>query len=172
MGYFNHNADFYGLDPLVRKKKRKYLLEVEGLEGVWVLAASSRPDLIDPALLRPGRLDRSVECTLPDSKEREEILSVLLRERQLCEGLDLAEVAEATKGLTGADLRALLHTATLEAEIDLGPEVILTTHHLLEAASKTKASVTPTEVARYRRLYATFRGEEPLEVPQQRATLR
>jgi len=93
---------------------------VEGLEGVWVLAASSRPDLIDPALLRPGRLDRSVECTLPDSKEREEILSVLLRERQLCEDLDLAEVAEATKGLTGADLRALLHTATLEAEIDLG----------------------------------------------------
>ena len=62
MGYFNHNADFYGLDPLVGKNKRKYLRQVEGLEGVWVLAASSRPDLIDPALLRPGRLDRS-DCS-------------------------------------------------------------------------------------------------------------
>ena len=48
--------------PLEAKNKRKYLRQVEGLEGVWVLAASSRPDLIDPALLRPGRLDRS-DCS-------------------------------------------------------------------------------------------------------------
>ena len=52
---------------------------VEGLDGVWILAASSRPDLIDPALMRPGRLDRSILCPMPGVKERKEILGVLTR---------------------------------------------------------------------------------------------
>ncbi|XP_028926421.1 peroxisome biogenesis factor 1 [Ornithorhynchus anatinus] len=89
---------------------------VEGLEGVYVLAATSRPDLIDPALLRPGRLDKCVYCPPPlDQASRLEILQALSASLPLADDVDFQPLAAATEAFTGADLRALLHNAQLEA---------------------------------------------------------
>ncbi|KAF9175027.1 Peroxisome biosynthesis protein pex1 [Mortierella sp. AD010] len=87
----------------------------EGLDGVYVLAATSRPDLIDPALLRPGRLDKSLLCGMPNLQERFEILTCLARKMEVAEDVDLMECARRTDGLTGADLQAVLYNAHLEA---------------------------------------------------------
>ncbi|XP_029414212.1 peroxisome biogenesis factor 1 isoform X2 [Nannospalax galili] len=88
---------------------------VEGLQGVYVLAATSRPDLIDPALLRPGRLDKCVYCPPPDQVSRLEILNVLSDPLPLADDVDLQHVASVTDSFTGADLKALLYNAQLEA---------------------------------------------------------
>lgn len=87
----------------------------EGLEGVYVLAATSRPDLIDSALLRPGRLDKSLLCDIPTVGERLSILSALARKLELAENVDLAPLAERTANYTGADLQAMLYNAHLDA---------------------------------------------------------
>ncbi|KIY63560.1 AAA-domain-containing protein [Cylindrobasidium torrendii FP15055 ss-10] len=87
----------------------------EGLDGVYVLAATSRPDLIDSALLRPGRLDKSLLCNMPDVEERKDILLAVTRKVVLDPGVDLDEVAAATEGFSGADLQALVYNANLEA---------------------------------------------------------
>lgn len=88
---------------------------VEGLQGVYVLAATSRPDLIDPALLRPGRLDKSLYCPPPDLEARLEILQALSSGLSLTADVDLEQLAAATEQFTGADLKALLYNAQLEA---------------------------------------------------------
>ncbi|CAL8362506.1 unnamed protein product, partial [Arctogadus glacialis] len=94
---------------------------VEGLQGVYVLAASSRPDMIDPALLRPGRLDKSLYCPPPDVEDRVEILQALSGALALGPDVDLRQLAEATELFTGADLKALLYNAQLEALHAGGP---------------------------------------------------
>ena len=84
-------------------------------EGVIVLAATNRQDILDPALLRPGRFDRQIYVGLPDIKGREEILKVHAREKPLAEDVVLKDVARATSGFTGADLENLLNEAALLA---------------------------------------------------------
>ncbi|XP_043923611.1 peroxisome biogenesis factor 1 [Protopterus annectens] len=87
---------------------------VEELQGVYVLAATSRPDLIDPALLRPGRLDVSVYCPPPDQASRVEILKALSQTLPLADDVDFKQIASMTEHFTGADLKALLYNAQLE----------------------------------------------------------
>ena len=82
-------------------------------EGVVVLAATNRVDILDPALLRPGRFDRQVFVGLPDIKGREEILKIHAKGKPLAEDVDLVRVARATAGFTGADLENLLNEAAL-----------------------------------------------------------
>ena len=92
------------------------LVEMDGFtanSGVVVLAATNRVDILDPALLRPGRFDRQVYVGLPDIKGREEILKVHTRNKPLAEDVDLAEIARGTAGFTGADLENLLNEAAL-----------------------------------------------------------
>ena len=92
------------------------LVEMDGFtanSGVVVLAATNRVDILDPALLRPGRFDRQVYVRLPDIKGREEILKVHARNKPLAEDVDLAEIARGTAGFTGADLENLLNEAAL-----------------------------------------------------------
>ena len=91
----------------------------EGLEGVYVLAATSRPDLIDPALLRPGRLDKSLLCDLPDLDDRTDILSALSSKLELGPDVAISDIAERTEGYSGADLQAVLYNAHLEAIHDV-----------------------------------------------------
>ncbi|XP_065255805.1 peroxisomal ATPase PEX1 isoform X2 [Emys orbicularis] len=88
---------------------------VEGLQGVYVLAATSRPDLIDPALLRPGRLDKCLYCPPPDQTSRFEILKALSHSLPLANDVDFQHLAAKTEHFTGADLKALLYNAQLEA---------------------------------------------------------
>src|SRR5215213_1672852 len=94
------------------------LTEMDGFsskEGVIVLAATNQPDVLDKALLRPGRFDRRVVVNLPDKVGREEILKVHTRSVPLARGVDLEELAASTPGLSGADLRNLVNEAALLA---------------------------------------------------------
>ena len=94
------------------------LVEMDGFaanEGVIVLAATNRQDILDPALLRPGRFDRQVYVGRPDMKGREEILKVHARKKPLAEDVDLKEIARETTGFTGADLENLMNEAALLA---------------------------------------------------------
>ena len=94
------------------------LVEMDGFganEGVIVLAATNRPDILDPALLRPGRFDRQVTVGYPDVKGREEILQVHAKNKPLAPDVDLHQIAATTVGFTGADLENLLNEAALLA---------------------------------------------------------
>ncbi|OXH34334.1 peroxin-1 [Cryptococcus neoformans] len=88
----------------------------QGLSGVYVLAATSRPDLIDPALLRPGRLDKSIICDMPSTSDRLEIMKAVVKKGklELGEDVDLEVVARESEGFSGADLQALVYNAHLE----------------------------------------------------------
>ena len=92
------------------------LVEMDGFvanEGVIVLAATNRPDILDPALLRPGRFDRQVTVGLPDIKGRTEILKVHARNKSLAPDVSLEDIGKSTVGFTGADLENLLNEAAL-----------------------------------------------------------
>ena len=99
----------------------------EGLSGVYVLAATSRPDLIDSALLRPGRLDKSLICDLPNIEDRLDILQALSKSLKISSDVlhgvqaqrNLVEIAHRTEGYSGADLQAIVYNAHLEAIHDV-----------------------------------------------------
>ena len=94
------------------------LTEMDGFganEGIIIIAATNRPDVLDPALLRPGRFDRQVTVNLPDVKGREEILGVHAKNKTLAEGITLKNLAKRTPGFSGADLENLLNEAALLA---------------------------------------------------------
>ena len=92
------------------------LVEMDGFEAntsVIVIAATNRPDVLDPALLRPGRFDRQVTVTAPDRKEREQILKVHARNKKLAKDADLGVIARRTAGFSGADLANVLNEAAI-----------------------------------------------------------
>ncbi len=94
------------------------LVEMDGFgttEGIIVLAATNRPDILDPALLRPGRFDRQIQVNRPDVKGREEILKVHAKNKRLDESVNLHTIARSTAGFTGADLSNLLNEAAILA---------------------------------------------------------
>ncbi|CAJ1084002.1 peroxisome biogenesis factor 1 [Xyrichtys novacula] len=112
---------------------------VEGLQGVYMLAATSRPDLIDPALLRPGRLDKSLYCPPPDQEARVEILKALSVGVTLAPDVDLEQLAAVTEQFTGADLKALLYNAQLEA---VHSSLASSTLHELTSGSESDMSLS------------------------------
>ena len=92
-----------------------FLTEMDGLEelvDVIVIAASNRPDILDPALLRPGRFERVIELKLPDEKAREEILTIHTKNKPLSSKISLADIAKRTEGFSGADLKGLINRAS------------------------------------------------------------
>ncbi len=94
------------------------LVEMDGFEsneGIILMAATNRPDVLDPALLRPGRFDRQVIVPRPDVRGRQEILSVHVKNNPLSEDIDLAVIARSTPGLSGADLENLVNESALHA---------------------------------------------------------
>lgn len=94
------------------------LTEMDGFgvnEGIIIIAATNRPDVLDPALLRPGRFDRQVQVNLPDAKGREEILKVHARGKIFAKGVSLKNISSRTVGFSGADLENLLNEAALLA---------------------------------------------------------
>jgi len=94
------------------------LVELDGFEsnsGLVVMSATNRPDILDPALLRPGRFDRKIILDLPDLKDREEILKIHIRNKPLAGNVNLKRIAERTPGFSGADLENLLNEAALLA---------------------------------------------------------
>ncbi|CAM8924467.1 unnamed protein product [Rhodiola kirilowii] len=146
----------------------QFLTELDGVEvltGVFVFAATSRPDLLDAALLRPGRLDRLLFCDFPSKHERLDILRVLSKKLPLAEDVDLEAIAEITEGFSGADLQALLSDAQLaavheileNAEIDKpNKKPVIRDRFLKSVASVAKPSVSDTEKQRLYSIYNQF----------------
>jgi len=106
------------------------LVEMDGITdnaGVLIIAATNRPDVLDPALLRPGRFDRQITVSLPDRKGRRAILAVHARNKKLADDLDLDALAKRTPGFSGADLENVLNEAAILAVRD-GAELINMSH--------------------------------------------
>jgi len=113
------------------------LVEMDGFEptqNIIVIAATNRPDVLDPALLRPGRFDRRVTIDLPDLKDREDILLVHARKKPLAKGVNLRKIAERTAGFSGADLANILNEAAILAAREDKKEIV--NENLFEAIEK------------------------------------
>lgn len=158
---------------------------VEALEGVWILAAASRPDLLDPALLRPGRIGTVIFCPHPDKNDRKLILETLGEKLHFAGDVNLADVADRTEGFTGADLQAVLYAAQMLAYDDVHEEektlkssaednsfgeamksydehgvdagqLSITQHHIMSAVQDTKPSLSPKEKEKFQLIYSKF----------------
>jgi cell division protease FtsH len=113
------------------------LVEMDGFgtdEGIIVIAATNRPDVLDPALLRPGRFDREVTIDLPDLQGREQILKVHLKKVKVGGDVDVTRLARGTPGYSGADLAAIINEAAIMAALQRRDEIYM--EHLEEAREK------------------------------------
>ena len=125
---------------------------IEKLEGIVVLAATNRLDIIDPALLRPGRFDRLIYVPPPDLEARYEILKVHTRRMPLAEDVDLKKIAERTELYSGADLAALCREAAMTALREAGKPTKVHMRHFEKAMKVVKPSLKPEDLERYEKL--------------------
>jgi len=131
------------------------LTEMDGivpLSNVVVLAATNRPDILDPALLRPGRFDRMIYVPPPDKEARKQILKIHTKKVPLANDVDLDRLAELTEGYTGADLAALVREAALlklREKLEPGP---VEWRHFEQALKKVRPSLTRDDIARYEQM--------------------
>jgi cell division protease FtsH len=148
----SRGAGFGGGHDEREQTLNQLLSEMDGFDQhqeVIVLAATNRPDVLDPALLRPGRFDRHVVIERPDWRDREKILRVHVRKIAMAEGIDLSVVARGTPGMTGADLENLVNEAAILASREDAAAV--TMEHLEKAKDKIlmggerKMFITPEE---------------------------
>ncbi len=147
------------------------LTEMDGLEelhNVTVIAATNRPDMLDPALLRPGRFDRLIYVPIPDKEARKEIFRIHLRGKPLGENVDIEKLAEKTDNYTGADIEAVCNEATMLAIREYiknggDPEnpknAKIEMHHLEEALKKIKP-LSKEEREMYQKMAERFRNRE------------
>jgi transitional endoplasmic reticulum ATPase len=145
---------------------------LEELEDVVVIATTNRPDLIDAALLRPGRLDRHVHVPVPDEEARRAILEVHTREKPLAEDVDLDDLAADMEGYVGADIEAVCREAAMNASRELitsvDPEDIgssvgnvrITREHFEQALAEVNPSVTDDTRQRYEEIERRFEQHE------------
>jgi transitional endoplasmic reticulum ATPase len=125
----------------------QFLVELDGVEelkGVLVLAATNRLDMLDPAVLRPGRFDEIIEIPLPDEKERKEIFEVHLRNKPLASRVSSAQLASATEGFSGADMASVCNKAALMAvrrAIEEGKEKLAGQAEVIIEAGDIKAAL-------------------------------
>jgi len=145
------------------------LTEMDGLESlhnVVVIAATNRPDMLDPALLRPGRFDRLVRIAPPDLEARKQILRVHLKNRPIAADVNVDELAKRTEGFTGADLAAVVNEATMLAirkvvakTKDLKPEALKKEKIGMQSFEEAMAKVKPvarTELNKYEKIVKDF----------------
>ncbi|MCS7107346.1 MAG: CDC48 family AAA ATPase [Acidilobaceae archaeon] len=130
---------------------------ISEIQNVIVMAATNRPDMIDPALLRPGRLGKLIYVPPPDEQARLQILRIHTRKTPLASDVDLEEIAKMTDGYTGADLEALLKEATMLAVRESITAPIIRWAHIEEAMKKVRPSVTKQMVEFYSRWLETAR---------------
>lgn len=142
---------------------------VKSLEGVSVICATSRPDLIDPALLRSGRIDRLVECELPNSNERLEIFKWLSKSLMLDSSIDLKAISVKLENFTGADIKSILTTANMNAieqelkktdGLGMLEEILIRKDHFDDAIANTRPSLTRHDIEKYRVLYDKFKHKK------------
>jgi len=131
------------------------LTEMDGislLKGVVVIAATNRPDIVDPALLRPGRFDRIIYVPPPDKVARLEIFKVHTRRMPLAPDVDLEQLADRTEGYTGADIAAVCREAAITALRESGKPTKVAMRHFEKALSAIPPSVTPEDAKMYEKI--------------------
>jgi transitional endoplasmic reticulum ATPase len=154
---------------------------LEALEDVVVVATTNRPDLIDSALLRPGRLDRHVHVPVPDEDARRAIFEVHTREKPIAEGVDLDELAARTDGYVGADIEAVCREASMNASREFITEmedatdademerslgnVRITQTHFEAALDEVNPSVTAETREQYEEIESRFERNDPRDDP-------
>lgn len=156
----------FGEPQVTERVVNTILSEMDGLEeltGVVVIGATNRPNLVDPALLRPGRFDELVYVPVPDAPARRRILEIQTREMPLGEDVDLGVFADRAERYTGADLQDLVRRAGLEA-LKEGAERVLR-RHLETGFAETRASVTPEVEREYDEILKTLKQEGPRRQP-------
>ncbi|PZM07982.1 CDC48 family AAA ATPase [Rhizobium tubonense] len=140
------------------------LAEMDGLDdmqGVVVMAATNRPNLLDPALLRPGRFDELVYVPVPDAKGRHKILEIHTKNMPLSNDVDLDYLSENTERFTGADLEDLTRRAGLIALRSSLEATMVTKENFEKALQETRPSVTPEMEREYEEMLRTLRQEKP-----------
>ncbi|MHA1348892.1 MAG: CDC48 family AAA ATPase [Candidatus Odinarchaeia archaeon] len=159
----------YGDSQVTERVISQILTELDGLEelrGVTVIAATNRPDIIDPALLRPGRFDRLIYIKLPDLETRKKIFEVHLRNRPIADDVDIDELASRTEGYSGADIAAVCNEAVMSAireyiathpdvEQEEKIECKIKKKHFEEALKKIKP-LPKSRLEQYEKLYKSF----------------
>ncbi len=131
------------------------LAEMDGIQplsNVVVIGATNRPDILDPALLRPGRFDRIIYVPPPDKETRKEIFKIHTRKVPLAEDVDFDKLAELTEGYTGADIEAVVREAVmlkLREKLEVGKVEM---RHFLQALKKVQPSLTREDIIRYERM--------------------
>ncbi len=152
-------------EPAVTERVVNTILsEMDGLEelqGVVVVGATNRPNLVDPALLRPGRFDELVYVGVPDRGGRRHILDIQTRDMPLADDVDLAALAERTERYTGADLSDLVRRAGLNALRQSLASERVEGAHFAEALKESRASVTPEMETEYQEMLSTLKQERP-----------
>jgi len=136
------------------------LTEMDGiqtLKGVVVIGASNRPDILDPALLRPGRFDRVIYVPPPDVDGRYQIFQIHTREMPLSDDVDLGKLAAMTEGYTGADIEAVCREAAIMAMRENINIEKVSMRHFMMALEKIKPSITPEQKREYERILTEFR---------------
>jgi transitional endoplasmic reticulum ATPase len=144
------------------------LAEMDGLEelqGVVVMAATNRPNLVDPALLRPGRFDELIYVSVPDTAGRRHILGIHSKNMPLAEDVDLDDLASRTNRFTGADLEDLTRRAGLLALRESLDAQIVRRAHFDRALRETRPSVTPEMEREYEEMVRTLKQEGPQRQP-------
>ncbi|RLJ06765.1 MAG: AAA family ATPase, partial [Candidatus Aenigmatarchaeota archaeon] len=137
------------------------LTEMSGLEelhNVVVIAATNRPDILDPALLRPGRFDRQILVPAPDYKARLEIFKIHTRKMPLAKDVSLEELAKQTEGYSGADIEAVCREAALNALREDIKAKEVRKKHFKKALEKVKPSITPKLMEFYKRIAEQFKA--------------
>ncbi|HIP16720.1 MAG TPA: AAA family ATPase [Methanothermococcus okinawensis] len=150
-----------GGSGVTEKVVNQLLTELDGLEepkDVVVIAATNRPDILDPALLRPGRLDRVVLVPIPDKEARYDIFKVHARNMPLAEDVDLKKLAEKTEGYTGADIEAICREAAMIALRENINADKVELRHFEEAMKKIRPSVKKGDMEIYKRLAEEYGG--------------
>ncbi|HIQ13213.1 MAG TPA: AAA family ATPase, partial [Thermoprotei archaeon] len=145
----------YGDSGVTDRIVNQLLSEMDGLErtkDVIVIGATNRPDILDPALLRPGRFDRIIFVPPPDFEARYQILKIHTRRMPLAEDVDLNELARLTENYTGADIEALVIEAALNAARENMEIDKVYRRHFQDALEKVKPSLTPDVIKSYQEL--------------------
>ena len=148
----------------------QFLTEIDGLESlsdVVILAGTNRPDIIDPALLRPGRFDRIIHVSAPDLEGRKDILDIYTRRMPLADDVDLEEIAKLTDGFVGSDIEALCREAGILALRENINAEEVKMKHFREALGKIHATMTPQAIEYYNKLervLKTQHGEKSVRI--------
>ncbi len=144
---------------------------LEGLEDILVLAATNRPDLIDPALLRTGRFDRFIYVDAPDKKGREEILHIYTKDMPLDDDVDIKELVRKTEHFVGGDIEALCREAGMRALREDSDIDLVSKRHFDAALEKIHPSVTKDQLDRFQRLNEQLRRSASVSVGPQGYTI-